>query len=239
MLTASSATFAQFTNGGSKGAAGDNSDYNKVYTSFNVGSFTYSATAKGYGEKSSRDESAGLIGFNVGYAHGFNLKKSLPLFLELGGEFNFNSGTKKELKLSSRSGEFKVDDDEYTVTFMNIAVPVNLVYRFDVSDKFSIAPYAGLNFKINILGKQKEDGDDESESFFNEDDMGKDFKANRFQLGMNVGVNFIVSNKFSFGYRFQPDFIKYQSADINYNDDIKVEVSTKHTNHFFTFGYIF
>lgn len=226
MLTASSATFAQFTNGGSKGAAGDNSDYNKVYTSFNVGSFTYKESFKGGGYKGSDDESVGLIGFNVGYAHGFNLKNTLPLFLELGGEFNFNSGSK--------------DDDTYT--FMNIAVPVNVVYRFGVSDNFAIAPYAGLNFKINVIGKVKDDDADESESYFNKDDMGDDWTANRFQLGMNVGVNFIVNNKFSFGYRFQPDFIKYQSWDksVKYEGEkFEGEQSTKHTNHFFTFGYIF
>lgn len=225
LLTVSSVTFAQFTNGGSKSSVGDNSDYNKVYTSFNVGSFSESTNLKYEGMKASDDESVGLLGFNVGYAHGFNLKKSLPLFLELGGELNFNSGS----------------EDDVTYTFMNIAVPVNFVYRFGISDNFAIAPYAGLNFKINVLGKEKEEGD-ESESFFNKDDMGDDWTANRFQLGMNVGVNFIVSNKFSFGYRFQPDFIKYQSEDFNgkkYGVDGSYEHSTKHTNHYFTFGYIF
>ena len=266
MLTASSATFAQFTNGGSKGAAGDNSDYNKVSASFTLGSFS----EKIYG---SSGDGTGLYGFSVGYSHGFNLSQSLPMFLEVGGEFNFHSGSSKNYmgpglfskyldpeylesymerhgddwmeditdKFSGEVEDFYEDLDrgETTLTFMNIAVPVNFLYRFDVSEKFSIAPYAGLNLKLNIVGKAKAKGATESSSFFKKDDFKKagldeDFAANRFQLGMNLGVNCIINKKFSAGYRFQPDFISYQSYNQN-----GIDYSTKITNHYFTFGYIF
>lgn len=262
MLTASSATFAQFTNGGSKGAAGDNSDYNKVSASFTLGSFS----EKNYG---SSGDGTGLYGFSVGYSHGFNLSQSLPMFLEVGGEFNFHSGSSKNYMGPNVFGKYldperiaeyverygddfneemaeKVLDNvedfyedlegETTLTFMNIAVPVNFLYRFDVSDKFSIAPYAGLNLKLNIVGKAKAKGATESASFFKKEDMGgdKDLTANRFQLGMNLGVNCIINKKFSAGYRFQPDFISYQSYNKN-----GIDYSTKITNHYFTFGYIF
>ena len=211
MLAVSSVTFAQFTNGGSKSAAGNNSDYNKVYVSFNVGSFTESETG-------SKDYSVGLIGFNVGYAHAFNLDSKLPLFVELGGEFNFHTGSKEKV----------------TYTFMDISVPVNLTYRFEISNKFAFAPYAGLNLKVNLLGKAKAEGASESESFFDKDVWGEDQTASRFQVGMNLGFNCIFSQKFSAGYRFQPDFIKYQSYSSGGTD-----WSTNASNHFFTFGYIF
>ena len=169
MLTVSGATFSQFTNGGSKGAVGDNSDYNKVSASFVLGSFS----EKLYG---SSGDGTGLYGFSVGYSHGFNLSQNLPLFLEVGGEFNFHSGSSKNYMGPNVFGKYldaeriaeyverygddfneemaekvldKVEDfyddleGETTLTFMNIAVPVNFLYRFDVSDKFSIAPYAG------------------------------------------------------------------------------------------------
>lgn len=254
MLAVSSVTFAQFTNGGSKGSAGDNSDYNKVSASFTLGSF---------GEKYNgvKGESTGLYGFNVGYSHGFNLSQNLPIFLEVGGEFNFHSGSSKNYVGNSILSKFDLDDlydddfledyldeledyyediedgkiGETTFTFMNIAVPVNFLYRFDISDKFSVAPYAGLNFKVNIIGKAKAKGASESASFFKKEDVGgDDFTANRFQLGMNLGVNCIINKKFSAGYRFQPDFISYQS----YNK-YGLDYSTKITSHYFTFGYIF
>ena len=266
MLTASSATFAQFTNGGSKG--GDNSDYNKVSASFTLGSFS----EKFYGTSF---DGTGLYGFSVGYSHGFSLSQNLPIFLEVGGEFNFHSGSSKNYigpshfakgldaeyianymerhgddwaedmaeKILDRVEDYLEEDidkaTETTLTFMNIAVPVNFSYRFDVSDKFSIAPYAGLNLKLNIIGKAKAKGATESTSFFKKDDFKKaeldeDLTANRFQLGMNLGVNCIINKKFSAGYRFQPDFIGYQSYNKN-----GIDYSTKITSHYFTFGYIF
>ena len=261
MLAVSSVTFAQFTNGGSKSAAGDNSDYNKVSASFTLGSFS----EKFYGTSG---EGTGLYGFSVGYSHGFNLSKNLPMFLEVGGEFNFHSGSSKNYlgtgffnkyseklysyierygddyekiaeKIADKMEDYMEDIEdgdigETSFTFMNIAIPVNFLYRFDVTDRFSIAPYAGMNFKINIIGKAKQKGESKSASFFNKDDVGEDLTANRFQLGMNLGVNFMLDQKYSFGYRFQPDFISYQS----YNK-YGIEYSSKITNHYFTFGYIF
>lgn len=264
MLTVSGATFAQFTNGGSKGAVGDNSDYNKVSASFVLGSFSEKLNG-------SSGDGTGLYGFSVSYSHGFNLSQNLPIFLEVGGEFNFQSGSSKNYygpslfskyidseylenymerygkdwtnemteKVLDKFEDFydELDEGETTLTFMNIAVPVNFIYRFDVSDKFSIAPYAGLNLKVNIIGKLKAKGASESASFFKKEDMPageKDFTANRFQLGMNLGVNCIINKKFSAGYRFQPDFISYQSYNKN-----GIDYSTKITNHYFTFGYIF
>lgn len=127
-----------------------------------------------------------------GFVAGVQMSNPLPkvenLKLIYGGELNFNN----------YEGE----------KFMSIAIPVNIGYEYSVSDEVSIVPYAGLNFKVNVM--DKEDG-------YNV------FGAKRFQLGANIGVNLNYKNIY-IGYRFTPDFIPYyketySTDDIWYDDD--------------------
>ena len=170
-------------------------------------------------------------GFGLGFIKGIELSKTKPLFLELGANANFLF---KKADIS--------EDEDYKLTakysFLNLAIPVNLAYRFKVSDAFSIQPFAGLNMKFNLLGKCKneikvdsysfeedldffsdkyeaEDGEDsEGDSFFYGD------KAKRFQLGLNVGCGFNIS-KLYIGYTFQPDLTNY--AEIKDGETYKVK----------------
>ncbi len=142
------------------------------------------------------------------------------MFIEYGGEVNFLAGT--------IDGGY-VDDK---MKMMNVALPVNLVYQFSFMDgAMDVAPYAGLNFKFNIIGKTDVEGEgaDLEVNHFDEDDMGEDETANRFQLGLNLGVNFYYNN-FMVGYRYQYDFIPY----IKY-DDYKMKTS----GNFISVGYRF
>lgn len=141
-------------------------------------------------------------GFELGYIQGININSNMPLFLELGGQLAF-SHSKDEVKVF---GE-KIGDEKYT--FMSLAIPVNVAYKltFSNSENFSVVPFVGPNFKFNLIGKYeygKEDG-----SFFDEDDMGEDAKAKRFQVGLNLGAGVNIAKTLYVGYRFQPDFVKY------------------------------
>lgn len=106
-----------------------------------------------------------LHGFSLGYAHASNLVKQLPLYLEYGGEIVFNK-------------------NEYDKAFA-LDIPVNLTYKVASDKGFYVAPYAGIAFRFNIIGKEEGyyDDDDDIDWF---DDM--DFK--RFQFGGQIGVNF-------------------------------------------------
>lgn len=162
-------------------------------------------------------------GFELGYIQGINITTKRPLFLELGGQLAF-SHDKDEIN--------KVGAD-YTdkYTFMSIAIPINVAYKFTFtnSDNFTIVPFIGPNFKFNLIGKNKCEGDhDYKISFFNKDDMyGKDNTAKRFQVGLNLGFGVNILERLYVGYRFQPDFAKYIK-----HDDFKVKTKA----NYITFG---
>lgn len=71
---------------------------------------------------------------------------------------------------------------------LNLKVPVNLAYKFTFGD-VSLIPYAGLNFKLNLLGKMKfalDDSDDLPEGS-SEEDLWDDLKDyNDFSQSTNL-----------------------------------------------------
>ena len=152
-------------------------------------------------------------GAELGFIHGFGLSKSMPLFLEVGGRLQFLHLNEDE------GGDYDDDDYDYydyddeedekvSYNFLNLSVPVVATYKFNVTDKFSIAPQFGFNLKFNLVAKEKYEfeGESESYSWFDEDEY--DETAKRFQFGLNAGVGFSFS-KFYLGYRFQPDLSEF------------------------------
>lgn len=188
------------------------------------------------------DASFSANGIGVSYVHGFGLSESLPMFIETGLQFNtaINSNT-----LDGEKFDVEFNGDTYYVdlkakekfTNINLAVPVNFVWRFNVADKFTVSPYLGINFRVNVLGKVKDTVDvdtnlpsefkdelldeakdyEESMSVYSKDDMGKDGTWNRFQMGWQIGVGAEYSNIY-LGLQYGTDFIpafKYEDAKIN------------------------
>lgn len=167
-------------------------------------------------------------GFEIGYLQGINLTSKMPLFLELGGNVTWTH-SKEENNWNESGVEI---EKETKNTFMNVNIPVQAAYKFAFTNSaFKILPFFGFNFKFNIIGKYKEHKEaefmgveqetDTKISYFDKDDMGsKDATANRFQLGLNMGVGVNI-NSFYVGWRFQPDMIKY----IKHDDD-KVSSNT-------------
>ncbi len=152
-------------------------------------------------------------GAEISYIKGLNITTRLPLFLELGGQLVVTHSNEKN------NGK----TEKYT--FANIAIPVNLAYKlaFENSSNFSILPYVGPNFKLNIIGRYKKD--DNKISFFDKDDV--EHKAHRIQIGLNLGIGVNIASHLYVGYRFQPDFTKYiEDGDNEY----------KTYANYFTFG---
>lgn len=123
-------------------------------------------------------------GFSIGYLRGINLTQKLPLYLEVGGALQFN-------RYSESETEYGYTFD-YKETLLGLNIPVSLVYRFNITDDFAISPDFGFNFRLNLMGKGKEEYDGESEDWnlFSKDDMGEDGTYNRFQVGWHIGVGF-------------------------------------------------
>ena len=133
--------------------------------------------------------SVDLTGFQVGYVKSFGISANSPIFIETGANLSYISG--------------EIDKyDEIDMNMFSINVPVNLGYQYAFSETASIFPYAGVTLRGNILGKYK--GDGESISIF-DSDLDDGWKANRFQIGWQVGVA-ATFNQFVVGVSYGTDF---------------------------------
>lgn len=175
--------------------------YNIIGVSYNNTSFS-----NNWGDK---EDNFSTNGFGVDYIHGFKLSNQYPMFIETGLNLNYNFGTVYEDYDSYGDGE------STKMHNFNFQVPVNYVYRFDITDEFSIAPYFGLNFKLNLVSNWKYSEIDDEEKYeetynlFSKDDMGED-TWNRFQMGWHIGSRFQYS-RFSLSMQYGTDFIKAYS----------------------------
>ena len=84
--------------------------------------------------------------------------------------------------------------------FLSVSMPLNLGYCIGCVGG-SIDPYAGVDVRLNMVGKSRVDG-------FECVDYFDDLSAKRFQLGLNAGVdvNFVI---FYLGYRFTKDMTDF------------------------------
>lgn len=154
------------------------------------------------------DKTVGLNGFGLNYTHGFGIAENM--FVEAGGNVDFLFGSKDKMKYQN----------------INLQVPVNYVYRFNITEGVSIDPYLGVNFKLHFTEKEKYDVDGAKwADLFSKDDMGNDGTWNRFQMGWQVGVG-LNYERYYLGVQFGTDFIPAFSQDkakVNTNN-IKVSL---------------
>ncbi len=142
---------------------------------------TYHASSLKWG-----GESSGFPGFSLGWVKGMSITNNMPLFVEAGAALEYRSD--------------KEDDD--LLNMMSINIPVNLVYKYDISEDMAIKPLIGIDLRLNMFGKLKSGG--ESVSIFSEDDMGP-MKFGRFQAGWHLGFGFTYS-QFEVGLTYGQDF---------------------------------
>lgn len=135
------------------------------------------------------------FGLAAGYNRLFGIGCEDNLKLIAGGKFNYAWKSK--------------DDIDYS--FMKIAVPVSVGYRFQAG-QVGIMPYAGIDCSVFLLAKAKMNG--ESKSFFDEDECGELAKASRVQVGGHIGIDADYKN-FVLGVAYQSDFTKFQDNTIS------------------------
>ena len=75
-------------------------------------------------------------GFSIGYLRGISLTQKVPLYLEVGGEIDFNRYSESEEGL------------DYKQTILGLKIPVSLVYRLNINENFSISPLFGFDFRV-------------------------------------------------------------------------------------------
>ena len=117
-------------------------------------------------------------------------------FVPFAGSLGFDAGLKGQYFFRNK----KEGSVEYKDNMFSGTVPVDLVYDWQITDGFAIAPYAGVYGRFNFTAKEKEEygGTRTTIDVFKKDQMG-DNTWNRFQFGWQAGVNLRISEMMTIG----------------------------------------
>ena len=232
----STTSFAQFSQSKSSSSSSNeiSKGWNSLYVQYNSIGTSYSLSSFNdrdydYGDKYQKAiDNSGLSeklnAFSIGYNRAINLTPSTPLYLEVGAA----------LQYAFYSDE--VDLDDYRETTLKITgsmltakIPVSLLYHVAIPNSdFAIEPFAGIDFKYNIIGTAKSEetynyydetkkDEDKIDNIFDKKDCDG-HQANRFQAGWHVGANFVYKKAF-IGISYGQDFSKF-------HDDIDLKFKT-------------
>ncbi|MFI3330379.1 MAG: hypothetical protein R3Y38_01065 [Rikenellaceae bacterium] len=101
-------------------------------------------------------------GISAGYLTAFKITP-IDFFIELGGVMTYSTYAEKY----TQDGESKWNEDTQSYddpelldcvnreSYFDIKVPVNLAYRINFADNFSIVPYVGVNVKCSLVSTYK------------------------------------------------------------------------------------
>ncbi len=190
MLVVATSASAQFASGGgfSAGSA-DTEDYSRLKISYARGTPSY--------DSSHSIDADAANGFAVEYDYGMNIMPNVPLFLEYGANVTFLMHSEEESGYESKN------------KMLFATIPVNVVYKFAITDDFGIEPHVGLGFRFNILGKGTVSygGSEADINYFDEDDMGEDYTWNRFQLCGQAGLG-LTYTQWYLGWEYSWNFME-------------------------------
>ncbi len=222
--------FAQFSNASTGARSNGGSSMVKDTTPYDRISLSYQYDMMKLDVKDADDQN--LNGVAIDYIHGFSVSKTLPIFIETGIGFNvgFWGDSDNDYKMTTPSGTCDAELKN-NLTTLSVSIPVNVAYKFNINNDFSIHPYLGLNLKFNALAQNKykfdcedsdiqDDVDDLSDkefedsfgvprsySMFDKDYTGKDGQWKRFQLGWHIGVG-VNYKAFYVGLSYGTDFME-------------------------------
>lgn len=160
-----------------------------------------------------------LNGVNLEYIHGFKIAK-VPLFIEIGVGISYNAKDYNDEYIDRERyyydqeyyyGDYYIDFHNRKLNSLSVRIPINVSYRFNVGEKFSIQPYTGLYFKINPLfyeyhGCKITELDNGRHSYYIDDSENK-----MFQWGWQIGVGLNLS-RFYVGLLYGIDFLPRASV---------------------------
>lgn len=150
----STTSFAQFSQ--SKSSSNSSNEiskgWNSLYVQYNSIGTSYSLSSFDYGDEYQKAiDNSGLSeklnAFSIGYNRTINLTPSAPLYLEIGAALQYafySDEVGQEVTL------------KYTGNMLTAKVPVSLLYHVAIPNSdFAIEPFAGIDFKYNIIGTAK------------------------------------------------------------------------------------
>ncbi|MDE7437494.1 MAG: hypothetical protein K2M93_03330 [Muribaculaceae bacterium] len=215
-------------------------DYNRVGLSYNYDHYRYNKNF--YGNDKDRDPSFSSNGVGLNYIHGFRLTRSLPMYIEVGGNLNF--GFREESGMILQNGHSVKGKEQFQN--LNLTVPVNFAWKFNLGKEFYITPYYGVSFKVNFITRErigiingKTIWSDWVNLLKEDENIGmiKGYTWRTFQMGTHLGATFGWKHV-SLGLQYGGDFIPAYSVIVK-----KGEFSTRYavdtTNFKLTLGYEF
>ena len=232
LLACSTASFAQFTNGG--GGGGVSSDV-EAWKGLR---FSYDRTFVTIDEKGAED--GNMNGFSIGYVQSFKIAKKLPIFFETGLGLNFARESESESEDFQFGPYETTQEDKWSTNTLGLTIPLNFVYGVKINDMLAIKPYTGFYLRVNVMSKNKHKREigipseaisdmqdwgwtqeeideeiadfnesnrvgEETENNFDEKEVGKDGKWNRCQFGWQIGATLDI-NQFNVGIGYSLDF---------------------------------
>lgn len=221
LLACSTASFAQFTNGG--GGGGVSSDV-EAWKGLR---FSYDRTFAKIDINGAEDQN--YNGFSVGYEHAFKIAKKLPIFFQTGLNLNFARYSDSESDSREVAGYTISAENKWSTTALGLTIPLNFVYGVKINDMLAIKPYTGFYLRVNVMAKGKDKmevsipseltqyvnpndyGWDEEVNLFDEKELDesnnfyKEEKWNRCQFGWQIGATLDI-NQFNVGIGYALDF---------------------------------
>lgn len=163
---------------------------------------------------------------SLGYSRAFSVSRDLPLYVEggLGVQYSYDKETNmwNETKNIYHTEKYRV---------LSAVVPAHLLYRWDIpSSKLSLMPFVGLNFRFNIVGRNRREAaligdgsiqDFDKKSYDLYDDAndkvvdpttGETISQynhqawDRFQWGWDFGVKLQYDKRYTIGLSWGRDF---------------------------------
>ena len=215
LLACSTASFAQFTNGG--GGGGVSSDV-EAWKGLR---FSYDKTF--VNQDWDDPEDADMNGFSLGYVQSFKIAKKFPIFFETGLGLNFARHSDSESESWDEYGYSFSAENKWSTTTLGLTIPLNFVYGVKINDMLAIKPYTGFYLRVNLMSKSNNKMEvsfpselldyidpsdyewDEDVNNFDEDEVGKDGKWNRCQFGWQIGATLDIK-QFNVGIGYALDF---------------------------------
>lgn len=161
----------------------------------------------------------------IGYSYLFQLGNT-PLYLDAGLEASGSWFSKRY-----DGGE------KYSMSVFYSKIPLNLVFRWNISENFAIAPFGGLFVKYNVYGEEREKYNGETytwklfdEEYTNDDDY------NRFQFGYQAGLKLIIGGCVSIGASWKADISSFCTY---YDEWTNKEEKERFQGFAFHLGYCF
>lgn len=188
----------------------------------------YDRITAGYEAMFLNEDMPTLDGINLQYIHGFRVANE-SLFVEIGVGVTYNTKNVYKGGIShdymNNSYNIFLYSHKGSINSLSVRIPVNLSYKVNIGDKFSILPYTGVYFKVNPIFDMYNyvaSYDEQKGSFCLIDKDENKF----FQAGWQIGTGFTLS-KFYVGIQYGIDFLpkatisKYTEYDKNSRINLK------------------